>query len=475
MADRRPPPARSRDGLARTASNTWRDSLSTYRDRRFASIFFLGISAGLPLALVFGTLTIWMAKSGVDKTTVGLFSAATLPYALKFLWAPVIDRAPFPLLTNLFGQRRGWTVATQLALMAAIPAMALTDPAVNPWLMALFALLVSFCSASQDVVIDAYRVELLEEEKIGAGASMYIFGYRIGMLIAGAGALNMVGGLGWSTVYLIMAAFILIGLVTILLSREPMHGLDKETKAREARVAKYLAQRPELSGHRAAILAWLYGAVVSPFVEFMTRPQWLVILLFIVFYKLGDSMAGVMTGYFMVELGFTEAEIGNIGKAVGFTATMLGIIVGGWLMARLGMLWALWICGGFQMLSNLMFAVQALVGHDMGMLAVAVGVENMAGGMGTAALVAYLSGLCNLAYTATQFALLSAVASIGRTFLAAPAGRLAEMMDWAPFFLVTTLAALPGLALLLWLTMVHRRNAAKPGENAAMPPKTAGK
>ncbi|MFP6690134.1 MAG: AmpG family muropeptide MFS transporter [Alphaproteobacteria bacterium] len=434
--------------------------MAIYRDRRFVSIFFLGISAGLPLALVFGTLTIWMAKVGVDKTTVGLFSAVTLPYVLKFLWAPVIDRAPFPLLTRFLGQRRGWTVATQLALMPAIAAMAMTDPAANKWLMALFALLVSFCSASQDIVIDAYRVELLEEEKIGAGASMYIFGYRFGLLIAGAGALNMVGGLGWNVVYLIMAALILIGLVTILLSREPVHGTDEETKAREQRVADYLAQRPELSGGRAAMLAWLYGAVVSPFIDFMTRPQWVVILLFIVFYKLGDSMAGVMTGYFMVELEFTEAEIGNVGKAIGFAATMLGIVIGGWLMAKLGLLWSLWICGGVQMLSNLMFVVQALVGHDMGMLAVAVGVENLAGGMGTAALVAYLSGLCNLVYTATQFALLSAVASIGRTVLAAPAGRLAEMLDWAPFFLVTTLAALPGLALLLWLTLAHRRSAA---------------
>ncbi len=461
MADGRSPPARSRDGLGHAAPKSWRETLASYRDRRYASIFFLGISAGLPLALVFGTLSIWMAKEGVDKTTVGLFSAVTLPYALKFLWAPVIDRAPFPLLTRFLGQRRGWTVAAQLALIPAIAAMALTDPVANPWLMGLFALLVSFCSASQDIVIDAYRVELLEEENIGAGASMYIFGYRAGMLISGAGALNMVGGLGWSTVYLIMAVLILIGLVTILLSREPQHGSDAETEARERRVADYLAQRPELSGRRAAMLAWLYGAVVSPFVDFMTRPQWLVILLFIVFYKLGDSMAGVMTGYFMVELEFSEAEIGNVGKAVGFAATMLGIIIGGWLMAKLGMLRALWICGGVQMLSNLMFAVQALVGHDMGMLALAVGVENLAGGMGTAALVAYLSGLCNLAYTATQFALLSAVASLGRTFLAAPAGWLADQVDWAPFFLITTIAALPGLGFLLWISISHRRAAQK--------------
>ncbi len=457
MANGRPPGARLKDGLGRTAPKSWRDSIGNYRDPRFVAIFFLGLSSGLPLALVFGTLTVWMAKEGVDKTTVGLFSAVTLPYALKFLWAPVLDRVRFPPLTHLLGQRRGWTVATQLALIPAIAAMALTDPVANTGLMAIFALIVSFCSASQDIVIDAYRVELLEEEKIGVGASTAVFGYRIGMWIAGAGALNMVGGLGWSTVYLIMAALILIGLVTILLSREPVHGADAEAEARERRVAEYLAKRPELSGRRAAVLAWLYGAVVSPFVDFMTRPQWLVILLFIVFYKFGDAMAGVMTNYFMVDLGFTEAQIGNVGKTVGLIATLIGFVAGGWLITNMGLLWALWICGGVQMFSNLMFAVQALVGHDIGMLALAVGVENLAGGMGTAAFVAYLTGLCNLTYTATQYALLSAVASVGRTILAAPAGRLAEMLDWVPFFLVTTIAALPGLAFLLWLTVAHRR------------------
>jgi len=457
MANRGVPDARSKDGLGSAGTKSWRDSLDSYRDRRIASIFFLGISAGLPLALVLGTLTIWLAREGIDKTTVGLFSAVTLPYTLKFLWAPIIDRVRFPFLTAFLGQRRGWTLVTQLALMAAIVSMALTNPAVNPWMMAFFALLVSFCSASQDVVIDAYRVELLEEEKIGVGASIYVTGYRIGLLISGAGALNMVGGLGWSVVYLIMAALVTIGLVTILLSREPEHVVSEETAARARRVRDYLAQRPELSGRRTALLAWFYDAVISPFVDFMTRPQWLVVLLFIVFYKLGDSMAGVMTGYFLVELGFSDAEIGNIGKTVGLAATLIGFIIGGWLMAKLGILWSLWICGGVQMLSNLIFAVQASVGYDTGMLAIAFAIENLAGGMGTAAFVAYLSGLCNLAYTATQFALLSAVASIGRTFLAAPAGRLAEMVDWAPFFLITTVAALPGLFLLLWLTIAHRR------------------
>ena len=394
----------------------------------------------------------WPAKKSIKRRLVS-FQWLLCPTP----WAPIIDRLRFPLLTRFLGQRRGWAVATQLALMAAIVAMALTDPVANLWLLALFALFVASCSASQDIVIDAYRVELLEEEKIGAGASTYVFGYRIGVVISTTGALNMVGGLGWNTVYLIMAALVTIGLITILASREPKRVVSEKETVRERQVSEYLARRPELTRRRAAILAWLYGAAVSPFVEFMTRPLWLVMLLFVVFYKLGDSMAGVMTGYFLVELGFSDAEIGNIGKTVGTVATLLGFLIGGWLMAKLGLLWSLWICGGVQMLSNLIFAVQAQVGYDPGMLAIVFAIENLAGGMGTAAFVAYLSGLCNLTYTATQYALLSAVASVGRTLLAAPAGRLAEMLDWLPFFLVTTVAALPGLAFLLWITMAHRK------------------
>ena len=456
----------SEDRLSETSSidksihlKSWRQTLFTYQDRRIAAIFFLGISSGLPLALVLGTLSIWLAREGIDKGTVGLFSAVTLPYALKFIWAPIIDKAPFPVLSRFLGQRRGWVVACQLAVMISICMMAITNPSHNPLLMAVFALIVSFCSASQDVVIDAYRVELLEEEKIGAGASAVVFGYRIGLLISGAGALYLASAVDWELVYFIMSGLMVIGLLTILLSSEPIYRNSAEAKSREARVRQYLMSKPRLAGRRALIAASIYAAVVSPFVEFMSRRQWIVILLFIIFFKLGDSMAGVMTGYFMVELGFTNAEIAYVGKIFGFGATMVGFVAGGWLIVQFGMLSALWICGGLQMLSNLMLVVQAIIGYDIEMLSVTVGIENLAGGMGTAALVAYLSSLCNLTYTATQYALLSAVAALGRTFLAAPAGKLADVIDWAPFFIVTTLAALPGLLLLLWLTWTRKSNA----------------
>lgn len=434
----------------------WLSSFAVYGDRRIIAIVFLGFSSGLPLALTLGTLAIWFSRVGIDKTTIGLFAAVTLPYSLKFLWAPVMDRAPLPFLTRVLGQRRGWTVASQLCLMAAIVAMATGDPAANPALMAVFALLVSFCSASQDIVIDAYRVELLEEEKIGPGASGVVFGYRMGLLVSGAGALYLADQVSWNQVYLVMAALGLVGLITILVSREPDVGSSDQAAAHDRRMHEFRAQREGQAAWRRAVFGWLYGAVVRPLADFMARPQWLGILLFIAFYKFGDALAGVMTGPFMVELGFSNTEIANVGKIYGFGATLLGLGLGGALIKGLGLLPALWICGVLQMLSNLLFAVQATLGHDTTMLAVTVGAENLAGGMGTAAFVAYLTSLCNVAYTATQYALLSSFMAAARTFLSTPAGWFAEVLDWVPFFVMTTGAALPGLALLLWLTLSRR-------------------
>jgi PAT family beta-lactamase induction signal transducer AmpG len=431
-------------------------SLAVYADRRIVAIFFLGFSSGLPLALTLGTLAIWLSRSGVDKTTIGLLAAVTLPYTLKFVWAPLIDRLPLPPLTRLFGRRRGWTLATQIALMAAIVAMASTDPIASPGLMAIFALLVSFCSASQDVVIDSYRIELLEERKLGAGAASVVYGYRVGMLASGAGALYLAEGMDWGSVYLVMAALVLVGVVTILLSSEPRTN-EAEIAAHQARVGSAQRWASDFSPQGAAAIAWFYGAVVAPFVEFMKRPQWLLVLVFIIFYKLGDSLAGVMTGPFMVELGFSNAEIANVGKIYGFGATLLGLFVGGWLISARGIWTSLWVCGFLQMGSNLIFAIQAEVGYDTAMLAVTVGIENLAGGMGTAAFVAYLSSLCNIAYTAMQYALLSSLMAFGRTVLSTPAGWFADMMDWTPFFILTTVAAVPGMLLLLWLTLVRRQ------------------
>ena len=441
-------------------------SLAVYADRRIVAIFFLGFSSGLPLALTAGTLAIWLSRAGVDKTTIGLLAAVTLPYTFKFAWAPLIDSLRLPPLTTLLGRRRGWAIATQLALMASILAMASIDPVVTPGLMAVFALLVSFCSASQDVVIDSYRIELLDERKLGAGAAAVVYGYRVGMLASGAGALYLAEGMDWGLVYVVMAVLVTVGVATILASPEPRLA-EADMAAHRDRVAAALAGRVASRGRRAALVAWLYGAVIAPFAEFARRPRWLLVLSFIVFYKLGDSMAGAMTGPFMVELGFSNAEIANVGKIYGFGATLLGLFVGGWLIGARGIMVSLWICGFLQLLSNLVFAIQAEVGHDTAMLAVTVGFENLAGGMGTAAFVAYLSSLCNIAYTATQYALLSSLMAAGRTALSTPAGWFADMMEWTTFFVLTTACAIPGLLLLLWLSLASRR----PGPSPQQPPR----
>ncbi len=437
-------------------------SLAVYTDRRIIAIFFLGFSSGLPLALTLGTLGIWLSQAGVDKTTIGLLAAVTIPYALKFLWAPLMDHVRLPLLTRVLGRRRGWTLATQIALMLAILGMASTDPKDQTFLLAIFALLVSFCSASQDIVIDAYRVEVLEERKLGAGAASLVFGYRMGLLASGAGALYLAEDIAWGDVYMVMAGLILVGVITILLSREPKAPDTSDSEERRAEATLYLERVSHLSARRAEIVAWFYAAVIAPFLDFTTRTQWLPILIFVALYKFGDTLAGVMTGPFMVEIGFTNTEIANVVKIYGLVATIVGLLVGGWLISTRGIIATLWIGGIAQMLSNLMFAVQAAVGHDTGVLAITIAIENLAGGVGTAAFVAYLSSLCNIAYTATQYALLSALAAVPRTILSTSAGKLAEILDWIPFFAMTTGAALPGLVLLLWLTRTARRGADRP-------------
>ena len=440
-------------GVSRTPRyRRWLESCAVYTDRRVLTILFLGFSSGLPLALTFGTLSIWLAEVGVSKTTIGLFALMGTPYTFKFLWAPLVDRMPVPYLTRRLGRRRGWAIVTQLALMATIAGMGATNPAAHPGLTAVFALMVAFWSASQDIVIDAYRVEILEERQYGAGAAMIVLGYRIGMLVSGAGALYLATYVGWFATYGLMTAFMIVGITTILLNPEPQVRKSRDSIEQERRIAAYLEARPNPLGKRAKALAWIYGAVISPFAEFMSRRGWLVILLFILLYKFGDALAGVMSNPFYVELGFTKIQIASISKAFGLAATIIGSVIGGVIVDRMGILKSLFVCGILQMLSNLMFAVLAVAGPDLRMLTLTIAVENLSGGMGTAAFVAYLSGLCNIAYTATQYALLTSFMAFGRTLLSSSGGWLADQMDWVSFFVVTTGAALPGLLLLVWLT-----------------------
>ena len=415
----------------------WLRAFAVYGDRRVLIIFFMGFASGLPLLLTLSTLSYWLAKVGVDKTSIGLFALVGLPYSIKFLWAPIIDQVRIPGLARLFGHRRSWALVIQAALIVAILVMGTSDPAVAPWTTAAAALAVAFFSASQDIVIDAYRIEILTDEEQGVGAASTQFGYRLGLLVAGAGAMSLSDFVGWFWVFAAMAALVLVGTVTVLLAPEPQ------------RPAETPADRP------ASARAWFNKAALAPLADFVQRRGWAVILLFALLYKFGDAIGGVMANPFYVELGFTGLEIGSISKVMGAVATMLGIFVGGAMVARYGILWALVVGGILQAATNLLFAVQAVVGHDLGMLAVTIGADNFTGGLGSAAFVAYLSSLCNHAFTGTQYALLTSLMAFGRTVLSSGGGWLADQVDWVTLFILTTGLAIPGLLLLAWLMRLY--------------------
>jgi len=415
---------------------------AVYFERNVFLFLFMGFSAGVPLALSFGTLSYWLIESGTSKGEIGLFTLLTIPYAFKYIWAPFMDGLRFPILCRIFGRRRGWMLATQFALIGAIALAGLSDPVPGHLTYAaVAALAIAFFSASQDIVIDAYRVEILTDDQQGAGAGAYQIGYRLAMLASGAGSLILADQVGWPTTYFTMSLLMLVGVVTVLFSPEP----------RSRAPAATVPTTDDKSGAMSANLQRLYTMVTGPFVEFFRKPGWLAILAFVLFYKFGDTLASMMTGPFYMEIGFSKTEIGFVGKAVGIAATIVGAIIGGTLVYSRGIVASLWICGVFQLVSNFMFVLLAMAGHDLWVLGLTVGIENLAGGMGGAAFIAYMSSLCNISYTATQYALLSSLANIGRTVFAAPSGYLAEAVSWEVFFLLTVIAALPGLALLWYL------------------------
>ncbi len=418
------------------------NALKLYLHPRILTIFFLGFSSGLPLALTASTLGIWLAESGISKTSIGLFAVVATPYTLKFLWSPFMDAAGFPGFSRLLGFRRGWLMATQLALVCSMMLLGLADPLQGAWFTASMALLVAVFSASQDIVIDAYRVEILAPEQQGAGAAAIVLGYRFGMIASSAGALYLAAFFGWIFAYWTMASLMGIGIVTTLLISEP-------TVIRDAQ-----------DTHGSPML-WLQKHVVAPFADFMTRPHWLPILLFILLYKLADAFMGVMTSPFLIDIGFAKEQIATILKIYGVIATIAGSFIGGSLVFRLGAMRSLFLCGIAHMLTNLMFVMQARLGADTQFLALSITLENVSGGMGTAAFVAYISNLCSLRFTATQYALLSSFAALGRTWLSAPAGWFAEILGWEAFFLFATALALPGLTVLWWLGLKAR---SLPGE-----------
>jgi PAT family beta-lactamase induction signal transducer AmpG len=393
--------------------------LEIFRSRRVAVVCLLGFSSGLPLALTSGTLQAWMTVSGVDLATIGIFTLVGIPYTWKFLWAPFMDRYVPPFL----GRRRGWIAAMQMLLGLGIAVMGALDPATMPWALAALALMVAFVSASQDVVFDAYRADVLRPAERGIGAAVSVLGYRLAMLVSGALALILSDQIGWQNTYWIMALLMIAAIGATLFGPEP----EVEVKPPKT----------------------LTEAVVEPLREFFSRHGAWGLLLLIVLYKLGDAFAGSLTTAFLIRgVEFTPTEVGAINKGMGLAATLVGVMFGGVLMAKLGLYRSLLAFGILQALSNLTFMWLASIGKDYGVMILAVGFENLAGGMGTAAFVALLMAICDKRFTASQFALLSALAAVGRVYVGPASGYMVEAIGWTTFFGFTFLVAIPGLLLL---------------------------
>lgn len=393
----------------------------TFGSRRVVLQLLLGFASGLPLLLIGSTLSIWMTAEGVNLKTVGAFSLIGLPYSLKFIWAPLLDRYRLPLL----GRRRGWLLLFQFLLIGAIAGLGLTDPRSHILGVAAAAGLLAFFAASQDIVTDAYRTDLLAPSERAAGTVTFVLGYRIGVLVAGALALILAEQLPWRSVYLVMAAFMLIGVLGTWLAPEPEREL-----------------RPPRT---------LVDAVVHPFRDLFTRQRILVVVAFVVLYKFGHALLSGMASPFAVKWGFSKAEIGAITKGFGLGASIAGGLLAGVLVPRLPVRRGLLLFGSLLALTHLAYVALALSGKSYSLLVIAVGVDHFCTGLAIAPFDAYLMSLCNKKYSATQYALLTALSSVGARFLGASSGYLAESAGWAGFFLLTLLLAVPGLLLVLWI------------------------
>ena len=422
----------------------WRRSLAAYTDRRVLQVLALGFSSGLPLMLNYLTLSAWLATVGIKRSAIGAFALVSSFYALKFLWSPLIDRLPPPIP---LGRRRGWGLSLQIALVAAILALGASDPKRHLGAMAVLAAVVAFLSASQDIVIDAWRIEILPLDLQGPGAAMTQTGYYMGMLASGSVALVIAARFGWFAAYATMAVLLAVSMLTFLLGPEP------------SLPAAASNRRLHTQGNRwKAVEDWFSTAVISPFSDFMRRPYWFLILVVILDYKLGEGMAAVMSTPLYIAVGFTLDEIAVISKILGPFTVILGALLGGIVTVRFGLVRSLILCGIIQALGNLTYVLQAVGGHKIGYLAFCVTAQNITTGMAGTALVSYISSLCSPEFTATQYALLASLALLGRTFVGSTGGVISEATGWVLFFLLTTVASLPALLLLVW---VDRRATAR--------------
>lgn len=439
--------------MAGVARN-WREALAVYLHRRVLAMLFLGFSAGIPLPLVFSTFGTWLRDVGISPSTIGFLSAVGLAYAFKFVWAPFVDRLPLGPLTRAFGQRRGWMLFAQFMVIFGLALMALTNPATQLTQLALAAVLVAFFSATQDIAVDAYRIEAVDPDRQGAMAAMYIYGYRIAMIASVAGALYVAEFVSWTAAYLAMAACMFVGVITALIIAEPERRISPLTRELEEKMRAALRADPHAASWFKRVEAWFAGAVVGPFAEFFARngTRAFVLLGLVSVYLMSDYLLGVMAGPFYIDMGYSKVEIANIAKVFGLIVTLLGAGLGGVLVVRYGIMPVLLLGAALLAFTNLSFAWLAASGSpDNWRLAVVIAADNLSGGLANVVFIAFMSSLTSTAYTATQYALFSSLMKIPGKIAGVFSGTIVEAYSYAEFFVVAAASGIPAILLVLYL------------------------
>jgi len=432
---------------------SWAQSFRVYLQPKMLAMLLLGFSAGLPLLLVFGTLSFWLRKEGIDRTTIGYISWVALFYGFKFVWAPIVDRLSLPVLTSLLGQRRSWMLLAQIGILFSLLMLGTVSPQEQLNLVVLFAMLVAFSSATQDITLDAWRIESASDVEQGAMAGTYQLGYRLGMLLAGGGAFTIAYYTNWNVAYFVMGLSMLIGVVTTLWVKEPTRVITQQTWEQEEAVTSFINRSSHLPIHLKNVMAWFIGAVICPFSEFFKRNGFfaIVLLIFIGTFKLSDITMGVMAGPFYVDMGYTEIQVGLVSKTFGVAVTIIGALLGGVMVMRFGILRVLVLAGVLIVITNLIFAWLATQEPKTIWLALVITADNLSGGIAGTVFIAYLSGLTNRAYTATQYALLSSVMLLPAKFVGGFSGSIVDQFGYIDFFIYSSALGLPAILLALYL------------------------
>lgn len=424
--------------------SSWLQQIRLYAQPQLLIILLLGMISGLPFLLTLSTLSFWMAESGVSKTTIGLFMLVSLPYSLKFLWAPFVDHFSLPYLTTRFGQRRSWALLSQLGLLISLVSLAHSDPSHVIALTALSSFCVAFFSASQDIIIDAYRIEILKADMRGAGAALEAIGFRFGMLASGAGALYLAHTFTWRIAYLTMAVGIIFGMLIFCCIAEPQH--------------KKITPLAPHQKESTPLPQWLHALFVTPWAHLPKKRELIYLLVFIFCFKMGDTVLNAMGAPFLYDLGFSKIEYANVTKIFGITLMVFGGLIGGVMIHQLGILQSTFMCVVLQGISCLMFVIQSLVGHQLSVLMITVGVESFCSGMVSAVFIAYISSFCRQPYTASHFTLLYSFGSFCRVFISVLAGWSADHIGWTPLFLITGIFILPAVYILIKLVQLDKIN-----------------